>query len=83
MKYTEAMDSGVAPEIFVSGISRIDKLGPGTVRLTFYSQYEQGNHVVLHLVADAQQWVDTLLTLVAAAQDRHEEPRLRLVEGLH
>lgn len=46
MKYTEAMDSGVAPEIFVSGISRIDKLGPGTVRLTFYSQYEDRKSVV-------------------------------------
>jgi hypothetical protein len=56
MEYAEAIDIG-APEIFVSGISRIERIGAGTVRVTYFSQHADGNRVCLYAIWDLKTWV--------------------------
>jgi hypothetical protein len=54
--FAEAVDLGDAPEIFLSGISQVEQVGPGTVRFTFYSRRDNCNRVVLHAIWDAKGW---------------------------
>jgi hypothetical protein len=63
--FVEAVDLGDAPEIFISGISNIEQIGPGTVRFTFYSERENCRRVVLHTIWDLAQ---------AQAQGRLAQP---------
>lgn len=57
MDYAESIDIGDAPEIFISGISKIEQIGPGTVRITFYSERDSCRRVVLHQVWDIKRWL--------------------------
>lgn len=58
MEYVEAVDLGDAPEIFISGISKIEKIGPGTIRFTFYSERDNCRKVVLHSIWDLRKWLE-------------------------
>jgi hypothetical protein len=58
MEYTEAVDIGDAPEIFISGIAKIEKIGPGTVRISFYSERDNCRRIVLHQVWDLKRWLE-------------------------
>lgn len=63
VEYVDAVDLGDAPEIFISGVSKIEKIGPGTIRFTFYSERDNCRRVVLHSVWDLQQWM-SICTLI-------------------
>lgn len=52
VQYAEAHDMGGVPEIFITGLSKVERIGPGTLRFTFYSQREDGNVVVLYTIWD-------------------------------
>lgn len=58
MEYVETVDLGDAPEIFISGISKIEQIGPGTVRFTFYSERDNCKRVVLHTIWDLRKWIE-------------------------
>jgi hypothetical protein len=58
MDFTEAVDLGDAPEIFLTGIKSVERLGPGTIRVSFYSQRDNCKRVVLHAVWDLQTWIE-------------------------
>lgn len=73
MDYAKAVDSGDIPDIFVTNVSRIEKIGPGTIRLTYFVRDEDGDRVVNKVVWDLQEWL--------AAQDVFLEARV-LIENL-
>src|SRR5260370_37503900 len=67
MDFAEAIDNGTAPEIFVNGPSRIEKIGAGTIRAIWYSRQEDGNIVVLKVIMDLAEWL-AVWTMVAQAR---------------
>lgn len=58
MNYAEVVDIGDAPEVFITGISKIEQIGPGTIRITFYNQRDNCRRVVLHQVWDLKRWLE-------------------------
>lgn len=56
LEFAECVDLGDAPEIFITGISKIEQIGPGTIRFTFYSERDNCRRVVLHSVWDLKRW---------------------------
>ena len=67
-----------APEIFASGIARIEWLSGGMVRIVFYAErMEDGqmvHGVVLRLVRPASTWPKALRIIAAAMAVEHEIP---------
>lgn len=58
----EAADYGNVPEIYVSGLKSIRQIGAGTVRITYYTEFERTDgtmdrRVVLHVVRDIVEWL--------------------------
>src|SRR5262245_18906185 len=58
MDFFEATDNGTAPEIYVTNVSRIERIGEGTVRVSYYSRRREGNPVVLDVIWDIQELLE-------------------------
>lgn len=62
MQFVEAVDYGDAKERFISGVAQIEQIGPGTVRISFYSATAAPdggteNRIVHHQVWDLRDWL--------------------------
>ena len=60
MVYEDAVDLGNAPEIFITGIAKIEQIGPGTLRVSLYSQRGNEKIVVVHEIWDSKVWDDAV-----------------------
>lgn len=60
MVYEDAVDLGNAPEIFITGIAKIEQAGPGTLRVSLYSQRGNEKVIVVHEIWDARVWEDAV-----------------------
>ncbi len=57
MDFVEASDMGTAPEIFLTGLCKVERLSPNTVRLSWYTRQADGNLVTLKTILDIQEWL--------------------------
>ena len=55
--YAEAADTGAAPEVFLTGLCKIERLSPNTVRLSWYTRQSDGNVITLKTIMDIQEWI--------------------------
>jgi hypothetical protein len=63
MRFADVVDTGYAPEIFVTGVAAITDIGPGVVRVTYFSEHEMMDgrierRAVAHLVWPMEKWLE-------------------------
>lgn len=56
----DAVDLGNAPEIYVTGIAKIEQIGPGTLRVSLYSKRGNEKVIVVHEIWDSRIWDDAV-----------------------
>jgi hypothetical protein len=66
MDFIEADDPGTAPEIFLTGLCKVERLSPNTVRLSWYTRQADGNLVTLKTILDIQEWLAVQDPLIQA-----------------
>ena len=74
----ELIEDVGTPEIFASGIARIEWLSGGMVRVVFYVERMEGGRMVhavaLKLVRPASTWPKALRIIAAAMAAEHDAP---------
>lgn len=75
---SEFADEGVV-DTHVSGVARIARIAPGTVRVTLYVEHEHPDgspdrRVACHLVWDLTTWIEVQLLAAEAARIVKSEP---------
>lgn len=61
------VDYGVAPEIYVDGVGKIERIAEGIVRVTLFTRVDGEKRVVCRLIWDRKTWMG-LTPVVCAAR---------------
>jgi hypothetical protein len=56
MKFVQESTDYGAPEFCATGISSVERISRGQVRVSYFSRRKDGNTEVCHIVLDASEW---------------------------
>ena len=70
MKFVDNVIDLGAPEYNITGVAKVERISRGQVRITYYTQREDGNIVPLHVIWDYETYL--------ASQNLYEQAYIEL-----
>jgi hypothetical protein len=74
MKFIDDGFDGGAPEHCVTGISSVERISPGMIRVSYFARRNNESIVVFHMVWDAVEWRKNCDMISRACDDILAEP---------